>query len=79
MISFPTSDHRSTLAPSDSERECPSSKKDTEYVGGAGGGGPQSHLGVSSHNNDSDTGGSLSPSPRATRKRQVSIFLYYSH
>ncbi|KAK7085996.1 MAP kinase-activating death domain protein, partial [Halocaridina rubra] len=59
-----SSDHRSTLAPSDSERECPSSRRDSESTS------PASHLGVSAPANDSDTGGSHSPSPRAARKRQ---------
>ncbi|XP_066959646.1 MAP kinase-activating death domain protein isoform X23 [Macrobrachium rosenbergii] len=58
------SDHRSTLAPSDSERECPSSRRDSESTS------PAARLGVSVPANDSDTGGSHSPSPRAARKRQ---------
>ncbi|XP_066959647.1 MAP kinase-activating death domain protein isoform X24 [Macrobrachium rosenbergii] len=59
-----SSDHRSTLAPSDSERECPSSRRDSESTS------PAARLGVSVPANDSDTGGSHSPSPRAARKRQ---------
>ncbi|XP_069988805.1 MAP kinase-activating death domain protein isoform X16 [Penaeus vannamei] len=58
------SDQRSTLAPSDSERECPPSRRDSSSTS------PASRLGVNVPANDSDTGGSHSPSPRAARKRQ---------
>ncbi|KAG0728942.1 MAP kinase-activating death domain protein [Chionoecetes opilio] len=58
------SDQRSTLAPSDSERDCPPSRRDSESTT------PAYHLGVNLPANDSDTGGSHSPSPRAARKRQ---------
>ncbi|XP_069171410.1 MAP kinase-activating death domain protein isoform X23 [Procambarus clarkii] len=60
----PCSDQRSTLAPSDSERDCPPSRRDSESTS------PASRLGVNVPANDSDTGGSHSPSPRAARKRQ---------
>ncbi|KAK8738754.1 hypothetical protein OTU49_003658, partial [Cherax quadricarinatus] len=56
-----SSDQRSTLAPSDSERECPPSRRDSESTS------PASRLGVNVPANDSDTGGSHSPSPRAAR------------
>ncbi|XP_069988793.1 MAP kinase-activating death domain protein isoform X4 [Penaeus vannamei] len=59
-----SSDQRSTLAPSDSERECPPSRRDSSSTS------PASRLGVNVPANDSDTGGSHSPSPRAARKRQ---------
>ncbi|XP_042207479.1 MAP kinase-activating death domain protein-like [Homarus americanus] len=59
-----SSDQRSTLAPSDSERDCPPSRRDSESTS------PASRLGVNVPANDSDTGGSHSPSPRAARKRQ---------
>ncbi|KAK3861391.1 hypothetical protein Pcinc_032642 [Petrolisthes cinctipes] len=58
-----SSDQRSTLAPSDSERDCPPSRRDSESTS-------PSHLGVNLPGNDSDTPGSHSPSPRAARKRQ---------
>ncbi|XP_071548982.1 MAP kinase-activating death domain protein isoform X5 [Panulirus ornatus] len=61
---LPCSDQRSNLAPSDSEKDCPPSRRDSESTS------PASRLGVSVPGNDSDTGGSHSPSPRAARKRQ---------
>ncbi|CAL4113353.1 unnamed protein product, partial [Meganyctiphanes norvegica] len=59
-----SSDHRSTLAPSDSERDCTPSRRDSESTS------PASRLGVHDRRDDSDTAGSHSPSPRASRKRQ---------
>lgn len=68
-LSFLCSDHRSSnMAPSDSDRDC-ASRRDSD---------PQHHhrgppmprLGVSAaHHPDSESGGSHSPSPRASRKR----------
>nr|CAD7427459.1 unnamed protein product [Timema monikensis] len=62
------SDYRSSnVAPSDSDRDCPS-RRDSE--------GSHPHqistprLGVTAPSNDSESGGSHSPSPRASRRRQ---------
>nr|CAD7203497.1 unnamed protein product [Timema douglasi] len=63
-----SSDYRSSnVAPSDSDRDCPS-RRDSE--------GSHPHqistprLGVTAPSNDSESGGSHSPSPRASRRRQ---------
>lgn len=60
------SDYRSTVAPSDSDRDCPS-RRDSESSHRAA---QNSRLAPA---NDSESGGSHSPSPRASRKRQVWI------
>lgn len=74
------SDYRSNIGPSDSERDCPS-RRDSEsserwrektQVGEF-----QPRLGVIQTGNDSESGGSHSPSPRATRKRQVGINILF--
>ncbi|KAG8235676.1 hypothetical protein J437_LFUL015734, partial [Ladona fulva] len=72
-----SSDYRSSnLAPSDSDRDCPS-RRDSEASAVAhhqhqvlqqGGGAPR--LGITIPSNDSESGGSHSPSPRASRRRQ---------
>ncbi|XP_065159593.1 MAP kinase-activating death domain protein isoform X6 [Atheta coriaria] len=62
-----SSDYRSSnVGPSDSEKDCPS-RRDSEV--------PNStiqppRLGVTAPSNDSESGGSHTPSPRASRKRQ---------
>ncbi|XP_023706235.1 MAP kinase-activating death domain protein isoform X5 [Cryptotermes secundus] len=68
-----TSDYRSSnMAPSDSDRDCPSSRRDSETSHGlhqqSSLSGPR--LGVTAPSNDSESGGSHSPSPRASRRRQ---------
>ncbi|XP_069682984.1 MAP kinase-activating death domain protein isoform X2 [Periplaneta americana] len=68
-----TSDYRSSnVAPSDSDRDCPSSRRDSETSHGlhqqSSLSGPR--LGVTVPSNDSESGGSHSPSPRASRRRQ---------
>ena len=70
-----TSDYRSSnVAPSDSDRDCPSSRRDSESYQQAG-----PRLGVTAPSNDSESGGSHSPSPRASRRRQVSVADLVSH
>ncbi|KAJ9588130.1 hypothetical protein L9F63_018488, partial [Diploptera punctata] len=60
-----SSDYRSSnVAPSDSDRDCPS-RRDSESYQQAG-----PRLGVMAPSNDSESGGSHSPSPRASRRRQ---------
>lgn len=60
--------YRSTMGPSDSERDCPSSRRDSDT--------PQipraPRLDIIAPSGDSESGGSHSPSPRASRRRQVS-------
>ncbi|KAK6619571.1 hypothetical protein RUM43_012328 [Polyplax serrata] len=68
-----SSDYRSNIGPSDSERDCPSRRdsesserrKEKSQVGDF-----QPRLEVIQTGNDSESGGSHSPSPRAARKRQ---------
>ncbi|XP_039280575.1 MAP kinase-activating death domain protein isoform X3 [Nilaparvata lugens] len=65
-----SSDYRSTVAPSDSDRDCPS-RRDSESSHRA----PAHNTRLAPHpttlpTNDSESGGSHSPSPRASRKRQ---------
>lgn len=70
-----TSDYRSSnVAPSDSDRDCPSSRRDSETSHGLHQQSSLSglRLGVTAPSNDSESGGSHSPSPRASRRRQVS-------
>ncbi|CAH0560900.1 unnamed protein product [Brassicogethes aeneus] len=63
-----SSDYRSSnVGPSDSEKDCPS-RRDSETAGLHML--PAPRLGVIGASNDSESGGSLSPSPRASRKRQ---------
>ncbi|XP_063927974.1 MAP kinase-activating death domain protein isoform X3 [Zophobas morio] len=63
-----SSDYRSSnVGPSDSERDCPS-RRDSETTGP--GTIPTPRLGVTAPSNDSESGGSHSPSPRASRRRQ---------
>ena len=76
------SDHRSNIAPSDSERDCPS-RRDSEATNNYSSTNPflsgpppnssglGSRLEVNPCGNDSESGGSQSPSPRASRRRQV--------
>lgn len=61
-----SSDHRgSNIAPSDSDRDCPS-RRDSDPPGKH----PQPpRLGVTPASADSESGGSHSPSPRASRRR----------
>ncbi|XP_012260383.2 MAP kinase-activating death domain protein isoform X8 [Athalia rosae] len=61
-----SSDYRSSVVgPSDSERDCPSRRdSDTPHAPHA------PRLGVTAPSGDSESGGSHSPSPRASRKRQ---------
>lgn len=71
------SDYRSSnVAPSDSDRDCPPSRHDSETSHGlhqqSSLSGPR--LGVTVPSNDSESGGSHSPSPRASRRRQVSCY-----
>lgn len=61
-----SSDYRSTVAPSDSDRDCPS-RRDSESSHRT----TQNSRLAPAPANDSESGGSHSPSPRATRKRQV--------
>jgi hypothetical protein len=72
-----TSDYRSSnVAPSDSDRDCPSSRRDSETSHGLHQQSSLSglRLGVTAPSNDSESGGSHSPSPRASRRRQVSHY-----
>jgi hypothetical protein len=63
------SDYRSSnVGPSDSEKDCPS-RRDSETAGPNTT--PTPRLGVTAPSNDSESGGSHSPSPRASRRRQV--------
>ncbi|RZC37304.1 MAP kinase-activating death domain protein [Asbolus verrucosus] len=63
-----SSDYRSSnIGPSDSERDCPS-RRDSETTGPNTM--PTPRLGVTAPSNDSESGGSHSPSPRASRRRQ---------
>lgn len=55
-----SSDHRSTVAPSDSERDAAPSRRDSD---------PPGHLTPRASAGDSESGGSHTPSPRASRKR----------
>ncbi|KAL0268470.1 UNVERIFIED_CONTAM: hypothetical protein PYX00_010400 [Menopon gallinae] len=68
-----SSDYRSNIGPSDSERDCPS-RRDSEsserWREKTQMGEYQPRLGVIQTGNDSESGGSHSPSPRAARKRQ---------
>ncbi|XP_044254409.1 MAP kinase-activating death domain protein isoform X3 [Tribolium madens] len=62
-----SSDYRSSnVGPSDSERDCPS-RRDSETAGNTI---STPRLGVTAPSNDSESGGSHSPSPRASRRRQ---------
>lgn len=60
------------MGPSDSEKDCSSSRRDSDT----------SHapyaprLGVTAPSGDSESGGSHSPSPRASRRRQVSRYFF---
>lgn len=67
------SDQRSNIAPSDSERDCPS-RRDSDPHGHQTSGVHQplqqpQRLGIAAPSGDSESGGSHSPSPRATRRR----------
>jgi len=67
------SDYRSSaIAPSDSEKDCSSSRRDSDT--------PQvphaPRLDIIAPSGDSESGGSHSPSPRASRRRQVSIISF---
>ncbi len=66
------SDHRSTVAPSDSERDVSSGKKPRDPAGFDGGKWPHPTAGIGL-NQDSESGGSQPPSPRASRRRHVSL------
>ncbi|KAH0807559.1 hypothetical protein GEV33_015230 [Tenebrio molitor] len=57
----------SNVGPSDSEKDCPS-RRDSETAGPNTT--PTPRLGVTAPSNDSESGGSHSPSPRASRRRQ---------
>ncbi|XP_031825818.1 rab3 GDP-GTP exchange factor isoform X7 [Nomia melanderi] len=62
-----SSDYRSSaVGPSDSEKECPSSRRDsdTPHIPNA------PRLGITAPSGDSESGGSHSPSPCASRRRQ---------
>lgn len=72
-----SSDYRSNIAPSDSDRECPSSRRDSDTFSNRQ---PVSgtytplhnapRLGITAPSADSESGdGSHSPSPRASRRR----------
>ncbi|GJQ84730.1 hypothetical protein Trydic_g21135 [Trypoxylus dichotomus] len=64
-----SSDYRSSnIGPSDSERDCPS-RRDSDVLGHSNFGQPP-RLGITAPSNDSESGGSHSPSPRASRRRQ---------
>ncbi|XP_054013519.1 MAP kinase-activating death domain protein-like isoform X2 [Hylaeus anthracinus] len=66
-LAVPYSDYRSSaVGPSDSEKECPSSRRDsdTPHIPTA------PRLGITAPSGDSESGGSHSPSPRASRRRQ---------
>lgn len=65
------SDYRSSaVGPSDSEKDCASSRRDsdTPHIPSA------PRLGITAPSGDSESGGSHSPSPRASRRRQVRIW-----
>ncbi|GLH13288.1 MAP kinase-activating death domain protein [Gryllus bimaculatus] len=65
-----SSDYRSSnVAPSDSDRDCPS-RRDSDTSHGHLHQPPTPRLGVVAPGNDSESGGSHSPSPRASRRRQ---------
>ncbi|KAF5295593.1 hypothetical protein FQR65_LT10396 [Abscondita terminalis] len=66
-----SSDYRSSnVGPSDSEKDCPS-RRDSDAVGQTAVTVPHApRLGIITPSNDSESGGSHSPSPRASRKRQ---------
>ncbi|KAK9738591.1 DENN (AEX-3) domain [Popillia japonica] len=65
-----SSDYRSSnIGPSDSERDCPS-RRDSDVLGHSNFGQPPPRLGITAPSNDSESGGSHSPSPRASRRRQ---------
>ncbi|KAK4886992.1 hypothetical protein RN001_003263 [Aquatica leii] len=66
-----SSDYRSSnVGPSDSEKDCPS-RRDSDAVGQTTVTVPHPpRLGIITPSNDSESGGSHSPSPRASRKRQ---------
>lgn len=72
MLKCSYSDYRSSnVGPSDSEKDCPS-RRDSDGI--AQNNASVSHpprLGITAPSNDSESGGSHSPSPRASRKRQV--------
>lgn len=82
LISFFCSDYRSSnVGPSDSEKDVPS-RRDSEILAIPGASSNISNnrdissiapprLGVTAPSNDSESGGSHPPSPRASRKRQV--------
>lgn len=71
------SDYRSSnIGPSDSEKEFSLSRRDSESTG-PNTTLPTSRLAVGG--NDSESGGSHSPSPRASRRRQVSIYRNSNH
>ncbi|XP_071056798.1 MAP kinase-activating death domain protein isoform X2 [Onthophagus taurus] len=64
-----SSDYRSSnVGPSDSEKDCPS-RRDSEILTHPNFTQPP-RLGVTAPSNDSESGGSHSPSPRASRRRQ---------
>lgn len=66
------SDYRSSaIGPSDSEKDCPSSRRDsdTSHIPSA------PRLGITAPSGDSESGGSHSPSPRASRRRQVNLVI----
>lgn len=73
-LSSTFSDYRSNIAPSDSDRDCPSGR-DSDQFGYTGMGSMhqsmqhQAKLGISTTGADSESGGSHSPSPRASRRR----------
>lgn len=71
-----SSDYRSNVAPSDSDRDCPSrrdSDPPTHISTGPAAGHqplqPPPRLGITAPSADSESGGSHSPSPRASRRR----------
>ena len=67
---MPVSDYRSSnIAPSDSEREG-GPRRDSDALLG-----PRLMVGCAT--GDSESGGSHSPSPRATRRRQVYHFTFF--
>lgn len=68
---FCCSDYRSSnIGPSDSEKDCPS-RRDSEVTHLPVVQPPR--LGITAPSNDSESGGSHSPSPRASRRRQVKL------
>lgn len=69
IFKFCFSDYRSSnIAPSDSDKDCPS-RRDSDPPYNNVYTTQQSRLGVSGPNADSESGGSHSPSPRASRRR----------